>query len=85
MAVASSRAPRAFSRQSSWAGGQEAVRIEGEAEAGGGVGGGRKGYVTETVTMLDKSGTALNMAVNAQVGWTMCGEGAASVLAGHGY
>ncbi|MFG2471176.1 RHS repeat-associated core domain-containing protein [Streptomyces canus] len=52
--------------------------------AGTGVGGGRKGYVTETATMLDKSRTAVNIAVNAQVGWTMCGEGAASVLAGHG-
>ncbi|MFJ9628115.1 hypothetical protein ACIRU8_10530 [Streptomyces sp. NPDC101175] len=40
--------------------------------AGTGVGGGRKGYVTEKAAMLDKSGTAVNVGVNAQVGWTMC-------------
>lgn len=49
---------------------------------GAGVGGGRRGYVTQTTTILDKGRTALNVAVNAQVGWGVCGEGAASALHG---
>ncbi|WP_158812277.1 RHS repeat domain-containing protein [Streptomyces fulvoviolaceus] len=50
---------------------------------GTGVGGGRRGYVTETARILDKGRSALNMAVNGQVGWGVCGEGADSALHGH--
>ena len=54
-----------------------------KAGLGTGVGGGRKGYVTETAKVLDSGRTALNMGVNAQVGWGVCGEGADSALHGH--
>ncbi len=50
---------------------------------GTGVGGGRKGWVTAPGEVPHRGSTLLNLAVNAQVGWGICGEGADSALHGH--
>ncbi|WP_308288877.1 RHS repeat domain-containing protein [Streptomyces humicola] len=49
-----------------------------------GVGGGRKGWATQTVRVVDPGRTALNIGVNAQLSWLFCGAGNASALNGRG-
>ncbi|WP_415951697.1 hypothetical protein [Streptomyces sp. KLOTTS4A1] len=51
---------------------------------GTGVGGGRKGMVTQSVNVVDRSRTALNVGVNSQLSWGFCGAGNASAFAGRG-
>ncbi|WJV45584.1 RHS repeat-associated core domain-containing protein [Streptomyces flavofungini] len=51
---------------------------------GTGPGGGRKGWATQPVGVVDRSRTILNMGVNSQLSWGFCGAGAASAAAGRG-
>ncbi|WP_405526879.1 RHS repeat-associated core domain-containing protein [Streptomyces canus] len=51
---------------------------------GAGVGGGRKGVVTYSASVVDTGRTALNVGVNSQLSWGFCGAGNASALSGRG-
>lgn len=51
---------------------------------GSGVGGGVKGWATQSAKVVDPGRTALNIGINSQLSLGLCGAGSASFATGHG-